>query len=95
MNVHALLREAQAAARGKRARLRFQVFGGLTSEGSELAFANGRYYCPDPGEPFEEFAVRVSDAVDGPVVLGAMPDLPREDGAPQTRWKVEMEEDAE
>jgi hypothetical protein len=88
--LRALLRQARdiARARGK-GRLRYRVYGGLSASGSELAFFGGRYHHPDEGEPFDDFAERVSDAVAGPVVLGGMPQMPVREGELEMRWRVE------
>jgi hypothetical protein len=90
MRALAMLREALALAeaRVKRRGLRFWVRGGLTPEGEEIAFTGGKHYCPDPGEPFEEFAARICAVAEGPVILGGLPPLP----GTNTRWTADLPE---
>jgi hypothetical protein len=86
-----LLREALrlAEARVKRAGLRYHIRGGLTPEGAGIAFYQGRHYCPSEGETFEEFAEHLCAVAEGPVILGGLEPLARDqhavDGRPGRR----------
>jgi hypothetical protein len=92
-DVRALLKEARALARARRERtqLRYRIYGGLSPNGSELAFFGGACYRPDEGEAVEDFWFRVAEAADGPVIFGSIPDLPRKPGEPELRWKATIE----